>query len=521
MPVSDEIKQLIAEGVPAGERSEAIMKVLIALIRAGINDLMIFSIFKDSPIGDKYREKGKSRANWLRAEIQKAKDFIKGKLPEVYPGQEEQEAESPEEKKIITDLNDKHAVIMVGGRCLVMNEVFDPVFNRPDINFSSVTDFKHFYSNKKLVCQKGNKIIEEPYSDLWLKSPDRREYKGLVFNPGKDTPGYYNLFRGFALNPQPGDWGLFKRHIWEVIAGKDKETFGYILAWMAQLVQNPGGGRPGTAIVLRGKQGTGKGCFATQFGKIFGTHFLHITSQSQLTGRFNSHLKGALLVFCDEGIWAGDKTAEGRLKGLVTEELIMVEPKGKDPFPVRNHVRLIVASNNNWVIPAGLEERRFFVLDVSDKHMQDKAYFQALFQQMDTGGREAMLKYLLEFDLDGFDLRTFPRTKALMDQILNSMNSVGKFWYDRLKDGRLREEDDDWKGSVEFKDFYENFLTYAGKIGDKYRATESQLGKEIRDICPAVIRRRIKKAYHLIFPSLEECRKLFEARVNIKIDWEA
>lgn len=449
------------------------------------------------------------------------------RLSRTDKNQEVLEGDSPEERRIITDLNQKHAVIMVGGRCLVMNEIFDPVFERPDINFSSVQDFKNFYSNKKLFRPDGNKTSEVSYSDLWLQSQERREFKGIVFTPGKDVPGYYNLFRGFDLKPQPGDWRLFKRHIWEVLAGKDEKAFRYILAWMAQLVQNPGGDRPGTAIVLRGKQGTGKGCFATQFGRIFGTHFLHITSQSQLTGRFNSHLKGALLVFCDEGIWAGDKTAEGRLKGLITEDQIMVEPKGKDAFSVKNHIRLIVASNNNWVIPAGPEERRFFVLDVDDRYMQDKAYFKALFDQMDNGGREAMLKYLMEFDLTGIDLRTFPRTKALMDQILNSMNSVGKFWYDRLKDGSLKTIEDGWSGKVESEALYNHYIEFAGKIGDRFKASESQFGKEIKELCPALERKRIKKdngqekAYHLFFPSLEECRKLFEARVKIEIDWEA
>jgi phage/plasmid-associated DNA primase len=296
---------------------------------------------------------------------------------------------------------------------------------------------------------------------------------------------------------------------------------------MAQLVQEPGGDRPGTSLVLRGKQGTGKGCFATQFGRIFGTHFLHITNQKQLTGRFNSHLKDALLVFCDEGIWAGDKSAEGVLKGMITEDLIMVEPKGKDPFAVKNHIRLIVASNNNWVIPAGLEERRFFVLDVDDKYMQNKDYFKALFEQMDNGGREAMLKDLLEYELMGFDLRTFPRTKALTDQILNSMNSVGKFWFDRLKDGSLGTIEDGWSGKVESEALYNHYLDFAGKIGDRYKVSESQFGKEIRDLCPEVVRKRMKrdmsqeKVYHLLFPSLEECRKLLESKVKNEIDWES
>lgn len=189
-------------------------------------------------------------------------------------------------------------------------------------------------------------------------------------------------------------------------------------------------------------------------------------------------------------------------------------------------IRLIVASNNNWVIPAGLEERRFFVLDVDDKYMQDKGYFKTLFEQMDNGGREAMLKDLLEYELTGVDLRTIPRTKALMDQILNSMNSVGKFWYDRLNDGSLKTIEDGWSGKVESEVLYNHYIDFAGKAGDRYKVSESQFGKEIRELCPAVVRKRMKKdmsqekVYHLCFPSLEECRKLFESRVKIEIDWE-
>jgi predicted component of type VI protein secretion system len=81
----------------------------------------------------------------------------------------------------------------------------------------------------------------------------------------------------------------------------------------------------------------------------------------------------------------------------------------------------------------GLEERRFFVLDISDKHMQDHEYFGRLVSQMNNGGREGMLHDLLQYDFSGIDLRRFPRTEALMDQVVNSMSPVEKFWYDRLR----------------------------------------------------------------------------------------
>jgi hypothetical protein len=43
-----------------------------------------------------------------------------------------------------------------------------------------------------------------------------------------------------------------------------------------------------------------------------------IADPRYITGRFNSHLVKCLLLHCDEGFWAGDKAAEGKLKDLIT-----------------------------------------------------------------------------------------------------------------------------------------------------------------------------------------------------------
>ncbi len=54
-------------------------------------------------------------------------------------------------------------------------------------------------------------------------------------------------------------------------------------------------------------------------------------------------------------------------------------------------VHLIVASNNERIVNAAPEERRFCMLDLSDARMQDHPYFAAIEDQMKTGGLEAML----------------------------------------------------------------------------------------------------------------------------------
>ena len=78
-----------------------------------------------------------------------------------------------------------------------------------------------------------------------------------------------------------------------------------------------------------------------------------------MVGRFNSHMISLLLLHADEGFWAGDKKAEGRLKDLVTGKTHPIEFKGKEAFWINNYVRLFVTGNPDWVVPAGFEERRF------------------------------------------------------------------------------------------------------------------------------------------------------------------
>ena len=124
---------MIQKGAPKGQRSEAILSVLNSLVNAGLTDKAIIGIFESYPVGEKYREKGKSRERWLMAQIAKARVD-----PEV-----------PDAPEYITKLNQTHAVIlnMGAGQCTIMNEKINPITGRPDVDFSHVSDFRVRYAN--------------------------------------------------------------------------------------------------------------------------------------------------------------------------------------------------------------------------------------------------------------------------------------------------------------------------------------------------------------------------------------
>src|SRR5262249_31492661 len=105
-----------------------------------------------------------------------------------------------------------------------------------------------------------------------------------------------------------------------------------------------------------------------------------------------------------------------KLKTLITEPTNHIEPKGVNSYQVRNCIHLVMSSNDTWVVPAGGQARRYFVLDVSKSKMKQFAYFAAIEEQMKNGGPEALFHDLLRRDISAFQFRDVPQTEALAEQ---------------------------------------------------------------------------------------------------------
>lgn len=115
-----------------------------------------------------------------------------------------------------------------------------------------------------------------------------------------------------------------------------------------------------------------------------------------------------------------------------------------------NAVHMLISSNNDWVVPAGSNSRRYFVTEVSDHRMQDQEYFEALAQELASGGEAAMLHDLLNRDLQGWHPRMTFVTSALQQQRELSLPPHERAILDLLlegqkpmKDGFYRNASDD------------------------------------------------------------------------------
>ncbi|MGU3389832.1 primase-helicase family protein [Sphingomonas sp. M1A8_2b] len=435
--VTQRTRMLIVQGddpddpTKYGSRSEVMWAVTCELIRAGCEDDMIAAVLLDPDFGvSDHPLRQKRSVEYVARQIERAREEVS--------------------EPMLARLNADHAVIeMYGGKCRVVSwrsSEIDP--SRQELVHQSFEDFRNRYMNIRVqtgTTKEGNPVYS-PAGKWWLENPMRRQYRSIVFRPdanGEDG-NEYNIWRGLAVKPAPGPWPLLRQLIEEVLAAGDFAGADYILRWAAYAVQYPER-QAEVALALLGGKGTGKSTFGHIMRRIFGQHGTSIASSNSMTNNFNKPLHDCCLLFADEAVARGDAKAEGIVKSLITEPTIMIEPKGVDAFPATNRVKVIIASNDDWVVSASADERRFAVFNVSphlaappgspvdDERVQ---WWKALNAEINGGGLEAFLHDLLALDLGDWHPRySVPQNDGLIGQKAASLRGLERVWYDILSAG--------------------------------------------------------------------------------------
>jgi hypothetical protein len=263
---------------------------------------------------------------------------------------------------------------------------------------------------------------------FWLRHPQRRTCRKIVFEPsggiGNDE---YNLWRGFAVGRKRGfqKQRSLLRHIRRIICGGDKVKFKYLVKWLAWAVQNPHRPAEVVLVLMSNTEGSGKSTLGKVMLTIFGPrHGLLVDDKQQLLGQFNSHLETVCFVCGEEVLWAGDPRSADALKSRVTASVIPIDEKYRQRRQVPNRLHVMLTTNHTWAVSAGVQARRYFVVEVSDEVAQDKSWFDTLYQDLEAGGIEEFLDLLLSLKLGTWHPRQVPKTDELVEQQVLSAGSV-------------------------------------------------------------------------------------------------
>lgn len=417
------------------------------------------------------------------------------------------------EEHVMKVMNKTHAVSFADGKIIYLKINADGTFT-----YETMQSFKERYHNRRIQLPNGKVLT---WAEIWLRSPDRREYNEMAFVPTTDpqvlkeleNQGKFNIFIGFTVKPRRGSGIILKfwLHVRDNICSGNLERYTYLRKWFAIVIQRPE--LVHTSVILTGKQGTGKNILVESIGRLLGPHFSSLGDISGLIDRFDYHLAQAILVLISETELGNDNKAMAKIKSRITEPKQSFEPKGRDRITLPNFMHIIFCSNSTSPLPLATDTRRFFVLLVSDQRRNQHAYFKEIIDELDHGGLEILLADLLDEPLDGFNPRIMPYSDTTLNMKMENMNSAERYIIDVLREGRFNpsstEPAESYHSPTIKASLYNQYNLWCCDNGDSHKMVNMEtFSKAIKGLIPSVdLTKRIGKIRCYVLPNLEAARQ--------------
>lgn len=299
--------------------------------------------------------------------------------------------------------------------------------HRPDAQPISDKDFNKRLNGEVVVCSvdaKGQTKYTAA-STYWLGNTNKKIYKKVVFTNQPVDDETYNLFVGFGVTPKEGKCDKILQHIREVICASNEtnnSAFIDLLSWQIQNI-----GKPSRVITALKSiiQQIGKGCLlADILSPIYGNAGFVTGDIGQILTRFNDTLRGKAFIFLDEALFSGDRKAADAIKAYSTATICGIETKGIPTYKAPIAINFFLATNHDDAAHIEEADARYWILEVSPHRRGDSVYFKELYEEIENGGREAFMHYLLNRNVSGFvPWRDVPKDNAAKDAMIkNSIN---------------------------------------------------------------------------------------------------
>lgn len=432
----------------------------------------------------------------------------------------------------VLELNKRFAVLHHGSKCVVVD------FQTPSISgmgisrgvgFMDFAAFRAMHSGQFApINRAGDK--QRALADAWLSHLGRRQYDGLVFAPGRAVPdSILNMWQGFAVDPVAGDVSPWLEVLAALVPKASDQA--YVLRWYAWKVQNPGS-VPDTILIFHGAKGTGKGALHVPLLALFGRHAMLADDPELIAGRFTWHLMTLAFAVLDEAIFVGDMRQADRIKSRVTARAMTYEQKGFDPVQGLNQIAFVMLTNHGHNWQATTDERRAVVLEVSDTLRGNLEFWTRYHAWAEGPGPSALLHYLLNVDLTGFNPRAIPKGEALRRQVeLTALRDpAAAWWFQCLTEGavqwrdglvRLNEDTETEVDRAALRQSFEQSASGQTRYGSNWAAAARKLNTWAAEGGPRSVRVRVgagdARGWREVMPPLAAMRARFTEATQIEI----
>ena len=253
-------------------------------------------------------------------------------------------------------------------------------------------------------------------------------------------PNEINLFKGFLHTHKPfhefseasksAVKYFFEDYIKDSLCSNNAELYGYVKLWLANMIQ---GNKNISALVLKGTQGIGKSTIVDFLRDyVLGTNIYINSNNRPLATDFNYPLMGKLLVSFEELQGSNQfetKKVESQFKDFITNSITNYKKEHSTPLENVNNINNYITTSNDFGALKGDDGRRFCILDISTKHINNNDGFFTVLRSKcfnPTVGH-AFYSYCCEVDVCNFNSSHIPLTKRKIEAHLNSLTPVIEF----------------------------------------------------------------------------------------------
>jgi len=214
-------------------------------------------------------------------------------------------------------------------------------------------------------------------------------------------------------------------HVYKVFGEDDA----HIIKWLAHRVQRPQE-KINHALVLGGEQGIGKDTLLEPLKDAVGRWNFSEVSPKQITGRFNSFLKSAILRVSEARDLGDSNRFEfyDHMKSYIAAppDVLRIDEKHLREYYVFNCCGVIITTNykmDGIYLPA--DDRRHYVAwsPLRKKDFTDSYWNELWGWYYENGGIGDVISYLMELDISGFDPKAPPPKTAAFWDIVDANRS--------------------------------------------------------------------------------------------------
>ena len=363
------------------------------------------------------------------------------------------------------------------------------ITSKGEFEFGDLVTLTQMYSHY------GHKYVQ--FMNRWWYDSTMRVYsRADIYAPTQNCPS--NVFNLWTPYPLEGKEVVETPEIKEkvetilehinIICGKEKEVYEYMLDWIAQFLQYP---HIKTVMpTITSNEGAGKDTFLAILKKMLGKKMVLETSRpNDVFGRFNSVLANARLIVLNEMSAKDLHEYDKDMKMVIVDNELSIEGKGKVIYRLFSMHRILLFNNKtDNPVQTSKGDRRKLIARASDEKIGDGPYFTELYSYIeDIDVMTLVFQFFMKRDISTFNAtrgREIPKTEYQLDIIESYANPV-ELWLKELITYRYMDKhSEEYKESMVWSAAEQlgSFRQWCSNHGVKLELSSPALGVRIKNL---------------------------------------